>query len=282
MPSDRILTPDTFTKTKSNRELSTPIYGSAGSSSYGTTGDDVIINGEVVPPENIPGAAELRSIANFELDRERSTDNYCNRFFKGDGPLGTITTKKRGLTAQVAEIWVPNFQGFIDALEDSGYTIKTLLGYCKRNIGRSSNWSTHASGAAIDINPPNPVQRGIPNGLFSPRPADAPITDMPEGTGDLAKSFGLGWGGAWTSIDDAMHFSVAANEGGNYRIVPGIIPQGPSTDQQIHDEGDPRGSDYYTAPSKEISEEEAQEAPTEPENTNDPGPQNADGTSNVQ
>jgi len=31
-----------------------------------------------------------------------------------------------------------------------------------------------------------------------------------------------------------------------------------------------------------LSEEEEQESPTTPENTNNPGPQNSDGTSNVQ
>lgn len=282
LPSDRILTPDTFTKTRSASQVSSPVYGSGGNSNYGTTGDGQIVNGEVVPPENVPGASEIRSIENFQIDRERSTDGFCGRFFLGDGPLGTITTKKRGLTTQVAEVWVPNFQGFIDALEDSGYVIKTLLGYCKRNIGSSSRWSTHASGAAIDINPPNPVRNGDPNGLWIPRPADAPITDMPEGVGELAKSFGLGWGGAWNSLDDAMHFSTAASEGGNYRFTSGIIPQGPSTDEQVQAEGDPRGNDYYQAPAKEITEELETDSPSEPENTNNPGPQNADGTSNVQ
>lgn len=281
-PADRIITPDTFTKSKSNIQQSAQVLGSSGNDNYGTHGDGQIVEGEVEIPENVPGASQIRSIENFELDLERGDRTGCNRFFKGDGPLGTITTKKRGLTAQVAEVWVPNFQGFIDALEDTGYEIKTLLGYCKRNIGNSSRWSTHASGAAIDINPPNPVKNTFPNGWYQSRPVNAPMTDMPESTGELAKSFGLGWGGAWTNSDDAMHFSTAANEGGNYRFVPGIIPQGPSTDQQVTDEGDPRGRDYYQSPAKEITEENATESPTPAENTNDPGPQNADGTSNVQ
>jgi len=281
-PADRILTPDTFTKSKSNIQQSSQVLGSSGNDNYGTHGDGQIVLGEVEIPENVPGASQIRSIENFELDLERGDRTGCNRFFKGDGPLGTITTKKRGISTQIAEVWVPNFQGFIDALEDSGYEIKTLLGYCKRNIGNSSRWSTHASGAAIDINPPNPVKNTFPNGWYQSRPVNAPMTDMPENTGELAKSFGLGWGGAWTNSDDAMHFSTAANEGGNYRFVPGIIPQGPSTDQQITDEGDPRGRDYYQAPAKEITEESEAESPTPADNTNNPGPQNADGTSNVQ
>ena len=281
MPSDRIITPDTFTKTKSANQISSQVYGSSGINDYGTTGDNAIVNGEVVPPENVPGTAEIRSIANFEIDKERSTDSYANRFFKGDGPLGTISTSK-GITAEVAEIWVPNFQGFIDALEATGYEIKVLLGYSKRNIGNSSKWSTHASGAAIDINPPNPVRNGDPNGLWIPRPSNAPITDMPANTGELAKSFGLGWGGDWNSLDDAMHFSTAANEGGNYRFTPGLIPQGPSTDEKITASGDPRGEDYYIAPAKEITEEDDAESPNQPQEQNNPGPQNADGSSNVQ
>ena len=281
MPSDRIITPDTFTKTKSANQTSSQVYGSSGINDYGTTGDNAIVNGEVVPPKNVPGTAAIRSIANFEIDKERSTDSYANRFFKGDGPLGTVSTSK-GITAEVAEIWVPNFQGFIDALEATGYEIKVLLGYSKRNIGNSSKWSTHASGAAIDINPPNPVRNGDPNGLWIPRPSNAHITDMPANTGELAKSFGLGWGGAWNSLDDAMHFSTAANEGGNYRFTPGLIPQGPTTDEQITESGDPRGEDYYIAPAKEITEEKDAESPTSPQEQNNPGPQNADGSSNVQ
>ena len=280
-PADKILTPDTFTKSKSNVQQSSQILGSSGNDNYGTHGDSQIVLGDVEQPENVPGADEIRSLANFTIDKERSTDKWANRFFIGDGPLGTITTKKRGLTAEVAEVWVPNFQGFIDALEDSGYEIKTLLGYCKRNIGRSTRWSTHASGAAIDINPPSPVKNTFPNGWYQQRPPNAPMTDMPDGTGELAKTFGLGWGGNWTSSDDAMHFSTAANEGGNYRFVPGIIPQGPSTDITITESGDPRGKDYYLAPSKEIGEEDEQQEPTPPENTNNPGPQNADGTPNT-
>lgn len=287
MPSDRILTPDTFTKSKSNVQESATVLNSSGNDDYGTTGDGMIVDGVVEPPENVPGTTELRSLPNFQVDKDRTAEfraesgygYYLGRIFVGDGPLGTITSGKRGLTAHVAEVWVPNFQGFIDELESTGYEIKTLLGYSKRTIGASKNWSTHASGAAIDINPPNPVRNGDPNGLFKPRPKDAPVTDMPANTGEIAKKWGLGWGGEWTSIDDAMHFSTAANEGGSYRFTPGIIPQGPSTDENVDKDGLPTGE--YVAPSKEVNDELEAESPTTPENENNPGPQNADGTENT-
>jgi len=261
-PNDRIVTPDTFAKNKGSITTSQTVLNSGNIQGFdGGTGDGSIVNGT-----ESQGSVNTFS-GDQQIDAARGNpDNITTRFFVGDGPLGTIKTKKRGLTTQVAELFVPNFQGFIDDLEDSGYEIRTLLGYAKRQTVSGGSWSVHASGAAIDINPPNPVHNQYPNGFYSPRPANAPMTDMPPNTLQLANKHGLGWGGAWTSIDDAMHFSARKNEGGAFDFPRGFIPLGPSSERA---DGVPLvpedGTDIKT--------------PSDIDDSNLPGPQNADGTS---
>jgi len=152
-----------------------------------------------------------------------------------DGPLATVASKldptKR---AQVAELVAENFQALIDELEETyGYEIKAMGGYSPRNAVGSQNWSYHASGLAMDLNPAQ-------NGYIKPKPADAPEpTDMPiDGTGSvmkaLAEKHGLGWGGAWNSAVDSMHFSAAKREFGyldwpRNGIIPGAAEQPPQT-----------------------------------------------------
>ena len=272
--NDRVITPDTFAKNLGSITTSETVLGSGNIPGFdGGTGDSGLVNGTV------PQGTAKSYGGDIQVDTTRgdpSGNDITNYFFVGDGPLGTIKTKKRGLTTQVAELFVPNFQAFIDDLEATGYEIKTLLGYAKREITSGGAWSIHASGAAIDINPPNPVTNGVPNGYFSPRPANAPITDMPPNTLQLANKHGLGWGGAWDDIDDAMHFSAAKGEGGAFQIRRGFIPDGPSstrTDGVPSIEADAagqvtnrdrQGTDYVT-----------------PSNIDDarlPGAQNADGS----
>jgi uncharacterized protein (DUF2345 family) len=203
LPSnDRVLTPDTFLRNTAGRKSSGYVNGSggfgiggAGSSDYargsgGTTGS--------TPPS-------------------------------GQGPLATIKTKKRGLTAQVAAVFQENFQGFIDDLEATGYEIKVIGGYAFRNAIGQSSFSYHASGAAIDINPST-------NGYYKPKRTPNP-TDMPANTGDIARKWGLGWGGEWRTASDAMHFSAAKSELGAYPLERnGIIPSAPA--DQVSKEDD--------------------------------------------
>jgi len=203
LPSvDRIITPDTFLNNTSGRK-SSEIVANSGGLGFGSAGDGGVYSrgadSLVVPP----GAEQ--------------------------GPLATIKTKRKGLTTQVAAVFAPMFQGFIDDLETQGnYTINLLGGYSFRKTVSGSGWSYHASGAAIDINWPNPVWNTAPNGYFPVRPPNAPVTDMPvEIVRQLCKKWGLGWGGDWKSADDAMHFSAARREGGSYDIpANGIIPTG--------------------------------------------------------
>jgi len=221
--NDRILTPDTFTRGFGPQSSQTVFNSGGGENFDGGTGDSTITNNTVESKNSITSYAN-----GARIDPDRGTpSNISQRFFIGDGALGTITTRT-GLSAQVAEVFVTNFQGFIDDLESTGYQIRTLLGYAKRETVSGSGWSIHASGGAIDINPPNPVFNNGPNGFFSPRPPNAPITDMPRSTLSLANKHGLGWGGAWQSIDDAMHFSAYKGEGGAFNFRRGFIPKGPS------------------------------------------------------
>lgn len=112
-----------------------------------------------------------------------------------------------GKSYQVNEAFAPNFNGFVKALEATGYQIRSIGGYNDRNIKGKNKKSFHSVGAAIDINPEqNPYTSG------------ELITDMPDGIAGLAANFGLGWGGSWNGDKDAMHFSAATAERGAYKI----------------------------------------------------------------
>lgn len=114
--------------------------------------------------------------------------------------LAKITTKD-GQTAWVAAADAPQFQGFINDLEATGYKIKDLGGFSNRMIAGSNKLSAHAEGKAIDINPgPNDLGTGTGN--------------LPPETRELAKKWGLGWGALWQTKNDPMHFSTRKGEGG--------------------------------------------------------------------
>ena len=120
----------------------------------------------------------------------------------GKPTLTTVKSKSGKSTAVNAE-YASRFQGIIDWLENQGYKIKSLGGYVDRDVrGRPGQKSVHAHGGAIDINPQeNPLGSTL-------------VTDFPAGVSQAAANLGLGWGGNWRSRKDAMHFSVAKNEGG--------------------------------------------------------------------
>jgi hypothetical protein len=125
---------------------------------------------------------------------------------KNEITLGAISSKS-GKKAYVNEQVAPRFQKLIDWFESINYEIKVLGGYNQRKIAGTDKWSTHSYGVAIDINPAK-------NPMVSPTKSD--WTDMPiEETSQMAKKLGLGWGGDWKSKKDAMHFSIAKNEGGD-------------------------------------------------------------------
>jgi|TARA_B110000908_G_C10267813_1_gene466331 hypothetical protein len=195
--NDRVLTVDTFRKNMDGVATSNYVTSNAYSqgSFTGSTGDGYIVQ----------DTARGSTTTTAPVYNSNGTD----------GPLKEIRTSINGITAQVAEVFAEDYQGFIDELEAAGYEIKKLGGYSKRRTVSGTRWSVHASGGAIDINWPAQVMGGRPNGFFKPRPANAPITDMPvDIVRALCSKYGLGWGGDWRSLDDAMHFSKAKNEGG--------------------------------------------------------------------
>lgn len=102
--------------------------------------------------------------------------------------------------AEVFCATVPDTESF--ALEDF-----ILTGNCRKTTGGTS-WSAHSWPAAIDIDPErNPYSS---SGRL--------ITDMPPEFVSCFTDEGFGWGGNWSSVKDAMHYSVAINEGG--KVTP--------------------------------------------------------------
>lgn len=124
----------------------------------------------------------------------------------------TSLTTKSGQTFQVASILANQFKGFINDLEATGYKINVIGGWRAAGTGGGTgpadpdydkNRYSHPYGASIDINPTkNPYGSEL-------------ITDMPDNIGEIAAKHGLGWGGSWSSVKDAMHFSAMKREGGS-------------------------------------------------------------------
>lgn len=125
-----------------------------------------------------------------------------------DVPLSTIKTLK-GKTVEVATEYAHQFQGFINDLENLGYTINTIGGFSDRaNVNSKGNTSKHGYGYSIDINPSNNPNRSTKT--------DMPVNEVRK----LVNKWGLGWGMDWKSVKDPMHFSVAPNEGGRKINLP--------------------------------------------------------------
>jgi len=135
-----------------------------------------------------------------------------------NAPKLASVRSKTGKSAEVNAEYAPRFQSLIDYLDSIGYEINSLGGYVDRDVrGKPGVKSVHAKGGAIDINPgSNPMGGQL-------------MTDLPENISAIAKGLGLGWGGNWASIKDAMHFSVAANEGGDIKLSDGGVAVGPNS-----------------------------------------------------
>jgi hypothetical protein len=89
---------------------------------------------------------------------------------------------------------------------NSWYRVYSVGAYSCRKVTGGSNYSIHAYGLAVDINPKD-------NGYKKPKVNPCP-TNMPPEFVNMFKSKGFGWGGEWNSLCDAMHFSGASKEGG--------------------------------------------------------------------
>ena len=130
----------------------------------------------------------------------------------GDVDLTSITSKS-GASASVDRKFQNQFQGLVNELEASGYKISRIDGYNKRKVAGTDTWSSHAYGAAIDINPLKnmPGQQG----------------DLPFNAGQIAAKYGLGWGATFRTNPDPMHFSATAREGGSFQARYGAMLEGP-------------------------------------------------------
>jgi D-alanyl-D-alanine carboxypeptidase len=119
-------------------------------------------------------------------------------------PKTKTVRSKTGKGAQIDEKYAGAFQGLVDYLDSVGYQINDLGGYKDRDIrNQPGKKSIHSYAAALDINSAtNPLGSQLK-------------TDMPGNIGQIASDLGLGWGGGWKSVKDAMHFSAAKSEGGN-------------------------------------------------------------------
>ena len=251
--SDRVLTVDTFRKNRDGAATSTFVQaiGPANKDEFSNSGDSVF-HGSTNNTAGAPGGARGGGAGQGYSRPGASGEESGSVSYNGEGKLKAIKSKG-GKTAQVAECFHEYFQGFIDDLEGAGYQIKLLGGYSKRQINGNPNvWSIHASGAAIDINWPPQVRNQAPNGMYSPRPPNAPLTDMPvQKVRDLCKKWGLGWGGDWRSLDDAMHFSAAKHEGGRWPVKnDGKIPSSSALPGNVPASGNPTNADR-PQPSKE-------------------------------
>lgn len=115
------------------------------------------------------------------------------------GPRLTTIKSASGATGSVNSAYAGNFQNFINKLEATGYSVRSIGGYNYRNIAGTNTLSNHADGTAIDINPYD----NVPG--FGGRSA---AHNYPSNINELASSSGLSWGGNWNN-PDSMHFEVA-------------------------------------------------------------------------
>ena len=128
------------------------------------------------------------------------------------------------------------FSGFLKDLEDTGYKIRSIGGYSKREKRGGSGWSEHAYGTAIDINPET-------------NPFRSSRTDMPKNIHELAAKWGLVWGGDWKDPKDTMHFQWGGSKpwqhtalGADKQARNNQIESNHTVNVNIHGSEDPRAT----------------------------------------
>jgi hypothetical protein len=107
-------------------------------------------------------------------------------------PMVWITSPS-GASFKVNERMAPQFIGFLEDLEATGYRVISSGGWAYRNIRGRRRVSQHAYGNAIDIDAEH-------NRLGSSR------HNFPEETSAIARKWGLSWGAEWGGRKDPMHF----------------------------------------------------------------------------
>ncbi len=112
-----------------------------------------------------------------------------------------VTVSVKGRSFTVHKLAADKFIGFVSDLISTGYQPTSIGGYNDRPIAGTGTWSNHAYGAAIDIDPSrNPQYSSSAGGPYAlPKPPQ--IIQM-------ARKWGLYWGGEYRNSKDYMHFEV--------------------------------------------------------------------------
>lgn len=123
-------------------------------------------------------------------------EGHGGRSTGAPGPM--MSYRFQGMPLTTAQGTKKIFKPFLRALAAEGYDINSIGGYADRNIAGTNTPSEHKYGKAIDINPgQNPVAYG------------RVISNLPSNIAQLARDYGLVWGGSWRgSKKDPMHFSI--------------------------------------------------------------------------
>lgn len=126
------------------------------------------------------------------------------------------------------KLWVhkavkPLFAAFIEELCRGGrYRLdgrRDDWGYANRNVRGSSTKSNHSWGLAVDLNAvSNPMTNDGRN-----------HTDLPPGVSELARRYGLTWGGDYKGRKDPMHFEFTGTPGEASRRVARLTPRRSAT-----------------------------------------------------
>lgn len=128
-----------------------------------------------------------------------------------------VTVTAAGCRFTVHKLCAPKFVGFVNDLKSIlGYQPRSIGGFADRNIANSSSTSNHAFGAAIDIDPGDNPRYASPSGGPYKLPKPPEIIQ-------LARKWGLGWGGEYRNSKDYMHFEDIGdpgNTGTNYGPAP--------------------------------------------------------------
>lgn len=174
-------------------------------SNLGITIPTVYINPEFEPETGIGTGADGETITLNVAGGGTTTLTACD-----ETRMEQVTAF--GKTFKIYEGLVSNIQSinteWLATPEDQRYEVKKIGGYNCRRVKGTNTWSAHAYGLAVDINQDqNP---------FSPPSQNQLTTDMPPEFREMWTSHGWGWGGSWTTLKDAMHFSkYPTTEGGN-------------------------------------------------------------------
>jgi hypothetical protein len=95
-----------------------------------------------------------------------------------------------------------NFVGFInDLISSLGYHPKVIQGFVLKDIAGTTTPSNHSYGAAIDIDPT--INKRYPTSAGGKYALPHPPAIV-----NLARKWGLGWGGEYQNSKDYMHFEV--------------------------------------------------------------------------